>query len=94
MKARVGGQLHGHGASFTPTPQPSLSNLGSLGSVPKEGILGSSSSPIHMVTSEGGFKQQFWRTIRTLALAFLMVSAVGALFEDRGIGKGELHYYY
>lgn len=60
MKARVAGQLHGYGASFTAAPQPSISNVSSAGSVPKEGMLGSSSSPIHMVTSEGGFKQQFW----------------------------------
>ncbi|KAI4380276.1 hypothetical protein MLD38_006485 [Melastoma candidum] len=55
----------------------------------KDGVLGTSSAPIHMVTADGGnFKEQLWRTIRTIALAFILVSGVGALIEDRGIGKG------
>lgn len=42
-----------------------------------------------MVATEGGhFKEQLWRTIRTIALAFLLISGVGALIEDRGISKG------
>lgn len=42
-----------------------------------------------MVAAEGGhFKEQLWRTIRTIALAFLLISGVGALIEDRGISKG------
>ena len=54
----------------------------------KDGPLGSASSPIHMVSSEGGIKVQAWRTLRTLALGFLLLSGVGALIEDRGINKG------
>jgi hypothetical protein len=64
--------------------------LGSVGMVTKEGVLGTPSAPIHMVTAEGGLKVQAWRTLRTLALGFLLLSGVGALIEDRGIGKGEL----
>ncbi|XP_020697327.1 ATP-dependent zinc metalloprotease FTSH 5, mitochondrial [Dendrobium catenatum] len=42
-----------------------------------------------MVTAETGhFKEQLWRTFRTIALTFLVISGVGALIEDRGIGKG------
>lgn len=42
-----------------------------------------------MVSAEGGnFKEQLWRTIRTIALAFLLISGVGALIEDKGISKG------
>ena len=42
-----------------------------------------------MVAREGGqFKEQLWRTVRTIALAFLLISGVGALIEDRGISKG------
>lgn len=54
----------------------------------KDGPLGSASAPIHMVSSEGGIKVQAWRTLRTLALGFLLLSGVGALIEDRGISKG------
>ncbi|XP_077210618.1 ATP-dependent zinc metalloprotease FTSH 5, mitochondrial-like [Tasmannia lanceolata] len=66
-----------------------LSALRSVGQSTKDGALGTASAPIHMVTSEGGhFKEQLWRTFRTIALAFLLISGVGALIEDRGISKG------
>ncbi|KAL2545001.1 ATP-dependent zinc metalloprotease FTSH 4 [Forsythia ovata] len=52
-------------------------------------ILGTVSAPIHMVTGEGGsFKEQLWRTTRALGMTFLLISAFGALIEDKGIGKG------
>ncbi|XP_010262088.1 PREDICTED: ATP-dependent zinc metalloprotease FTSH 5, mitochondrial [Nelumbo nucifera] len=67
----------------------SLSALRNVGRSTKEGVLGTASAPIHMVTAEGGhFKEQLWRTFRTIALAFLLISGVGALIEDRGISKG------
>ena len=62
--------------------------LGSAGVMTKDGLLGTPQAPIHMVTAEGGLKVQAWRTLRTLALGFLLISGVGALIEDRGIGKG------
>lgn len=66
-----------------------LSTFRNLGKITKDGILGTSKAPIHMVSAEGGnFKEQLWRTFRTIALAFLLISGVGALIEDRGIGKG------
>ncbi|KAG6409552.1 hypothetical protein SASPL_127592 [Salvia splendens] len=66
-----------------------LSAFRNVGKSSKDGILGTSSAPIHMVTAEGGqFKEQIWRTIRALGLAFLLMSGLGALIEDRGIGKG------
>ncbi|RWR73639.1 ATP-dependent zinc metalloprotease FTSH 5, mitochondrial [Cinnamomum micranthum f. kanehirae] len=66
-----------------------LSALRNVGSSTKDGILGTTSAPIHMVTAEGGhFKDQLWRTFRSIALAFLLISGVGALIEDRGIGRG------
>ncbi|XP_058073973.1 ATP-dependent zinc metalloprotease FTSH 5, mitochondrial-like isoform X1 [Magnolia sinica] len=66
-----------------------LSALRNVGRSTKDGVLGTASAPIHMVTVEGGhFKEQLWRTFRTIALAFLLISGVGALIEDRGISKG------
>ncbi|XP_058068679.1 ATP-dependent zinc metalloprotease FTSH 4, mitochondrial-like isoform X2 [Magnolia sinica] len=66
-----------------------LSALRNVGQSTKDGILGTASAPIHMVTAEGAhFKEQLWRTFRTIALAFLLISGVGALIEDRGISKG------
>lgn len=72
------------------------SPLANVGMVTKDGVLGTPNAPIHMITAEGGLKVQAWRTLRTLALGFLLLSGVGALIEDRGIGKGKfstfLHY--
>lgn len=66
-----------------------FSVLRSVGKSSKDGILGTASAPIHMVATEGGqFKEQLWRTVRTIALAFLLISGIGALIEDRGISKG------
>ncbi|BBN01005.1 ATP-dependent metalloprotease [Marchantia polymorpha subsp. ruderalis] len=64
------------------------SPLANVGMVTKDGVLGTPNAPIHMITAEGGLKVQAWRTLRTLALGFLLLSGVGALIEDRGIGKG------
>ncbi|GMN36011.1 hypothetical protein TIFTF001_005681 [Ficus carica] len=67
----------------------SLAAFKNVGKPTKDGILGTASAPIHMVSAEGGnFKEQLWRTVRTIALAFLLISGVGALIEDKGISKG------
>ncbi|XP_042451863.1 ATP-dependent zinc metalloprotease FTSH 5, mitochondrial-like isoform X1 [Zingiber officinale] len=67
---------------------PALKNAGLS---TKDGILGTANAPIHMVTAESSnFKEQLWRTFRTLAVSFLVISGVGALIEDRGISKAGL----
>jgi ATP-dependent metalloprotease len=61
----------------------------SVGRTTKDGALGTAGAPIHMVASETGqFKEQLWRTFRSIALTFLVISGIGALIEDRGITKG------
>lgn len=66
-----------------------ISAFKNVGKPTKDGVLGTAGAPIHMVAAEGGhFKEQLWRTIRTIALGFLLISGVGALIEDRGISKG------
>lgn len=66
-----------------------FSALRNVGKPTKDGILGTASAPIHMVAAEGGnFKEQLWRTIRSVVVVFLLVSGVGALIEDKGISKG------
>ncbi|CAF2049350.1 unnamed protein product [Brassica napus] len=53
------------------------------------GVLGSAAAPIHTISTErSSFKEQLWSTFRTIAVGFLLISGVGALIEDRGIGKG------
>lgn len=72
-----------------------LSALRNVGKQTKDGVLGTANAPIHMVTAEGGhFKEQLWRTFRTLGMAFLLISGVGALIEDRGIGKGKYNIQF
>uniref|UniRef100_A0A0E0JKC0 AAA+ ATPase domain-containing protein n=1 Tax=Oryza punctata TaxID=4537 RepID=A0A0E0JKC0_ORYPU len=67
----------------------SSSALKSAGQAAKDGILGTANAPIHMVTSETGhFKEQLWRTVRSIALTFLVISGIGALIDDKGISKG------
>ena len=83
----------GIGGAFNSQPEVEsaggLSAFRNLGRPTKDGILGTASAPIHMLSAEGGhFKEQLWRTFRTLGMAFLLISGVGALIEDRGISKG------
>lgn len=71
----------------------SLAAFGNVGKRTKDSVLGTSSAPIHTVATEGGsFKQQLWRTVRILGLAFIIISGVGALIEDRGITKGATYF--
>ncbi len=35
-------------------------------------------------------RAQLWRTVRTLGMAFILVSAIGALVDDKALGKGLL----
>jgi len=51
---------------------------------------GTEKNPIYMMQAEPSFREQMWRTLRSLGLAFLLISGLGALVEDRGIGRGML----
>ena len=69
----------------------SIPALVGAGQATKDGVFGTANAPIHMVTAETGqFKDQLWRTFRSIALTFLLISGIGALIEDRGISKGLL----
>ncbi|KAL2642602.1 hypothetical protein R1flu_010189 [Riccia fluitans] len=85
-----GASALGNDMRADPLPNMAVASspLANVGMVTKDGVLGTPNAPIHMVTAEGGLKVQAWRTLRTLALGFLLLSGVGALIEDRGIGKG------
>lgn len=47
--------------------------------------------PVCVAQAEPSFRAQLWRTVRTLAVAFLVLSGVGALVEERGLTKGILN---
>jgi len=46
--------------------------------------LGTPQAPVHVTQAEPSFKAQFWRSIRSLGLAFILISGIGALMEDKG----------
>ncbi|WVZ99820.1 hypothetical protein U9M48_045065 [Paspalum notatum var. saurae] len=66
-----------------------LAAFASAGRPTKDGPLGTANAPIHMVTAgTGQFKEQLWKTFRSIALTFIVISGIGALIEDKGIRKG------
>ncbi|CAH0473736.1 unnamed protein product [Peronospora belbahrii] len=46
----------------------------------------SSRDPVYVSMVEGSFKSNMWKTLRTLGMAFLVVSALGAMLDEK-IGK-------
>ena len=40
--------------------------------------------------AEPSMRGQLWRTVRTLGVAFLLMSGLGALFEEKGLSRGML----
>ena len=44
-----------------------------------------------MMQAEQSLGSQMWRTLRTLGVAFLIISGVGVLMEDKGLGRGILN---
>jgi len=43
---------------------------------------------VHVAMSEPNFKQQLWRTLRTLAFAYLLLLGITTIMEERGMAKG------
>lgn len=68
-----------------------LAAFRSVGQQTKDRALGTANAPIHVVTAGSGqFKEHLWKTFRSIALTFLVISGIGALIEDKGISKGLL----
>ena len=53
--------------------------------------LGTAQNPLVMMQAEQSMASQLWRTMRTLGVAFLIISGVGVLMEDKGLGRGILN---
>lgn len=43
----------------------------------------SPNDPVYVSMVEGSFKNNMWRTLRTLGVAFIVVSALGAIFDEK-----------
>ncbi len=53
--------------------------------------LGTARNPIYTMQAEPSVKAQIWRTVRTLAVMFVIISGLGALMEERGLSRGILN---
>ncbi|EKX37093.1 hypothetical protein GUITHDRAFT_89772 [Guillardia theta CCMP2712] len=49
---------------------------------------GTSKDPLLISMAEPSFKQQIWRTVRTLAMAYLLLLGITTIMEERGISRG------
>ncbi|MEW5305088.1 MAG: hypothetical protein WDW36_007651 [Sanguina aurantia] len=55
------------------------------------GAMGSNQNPLVMTFAEPSFTSQVWRTLRTIGTAFIIVTCLGTLLDDKGIGKSLLN---
>ncbi|KAG2497754.1 hypothetical protein HYH03_004026 [Edaphochlamys debaryana] len=67
-----------------------LGGAGAAGAA-AEGTLGSPRNPLVMTFAEPSFSSQVWRTVRTLGGAFILVTCLGTLLDDKGLTKSFLN---
>ena len=48
---------------------------------------GTAANPVQVAVVQAGWKSQLWRTVRVLAVAFLALSAFGALLDEKGVSS-------
>ncbi|GFR49889.1 hypothetical protein Agub_g11993, partial [Astrephomene gubernaculifera] len=65
--------------------------LGGAGGAAAEGAMGSPKNPLVMTFAEPSFSSQVWRTVRTLGGAFILVTCLGTLLDDKGLTKSFLN---
>jgi len=67
------------------------SNAANSTALPVAGAAGiTADKPIYVAMPEPSFKNQAWKTVRAIATLFLVMSALGAVVEERGLSKGGL----
>ncbi|KAH8052289.1 ATP-dependent peptidase [Aureococcus anophagefferens] len=54
---------------------------------PRRWARGHGREPVQVAAAQAGWRQQLWRTLRVLAVAFIALSAFGALMDDRGMSS-------
>lgn len=93
------GGAGGGGGSLFSSPAAAAAALSSSSASAAAAPLGSASNPLVTMAAEPSARAQLWRTLRTLGLAFVLVSGVGALVDAQGglaggaagRGAGALH---
>ncbi|KAG2436521.1 hypothetical protein HYH02_011459 [Chlamydomonas schloesseri] len=84
----------GGGGSFAGGPAlgaAAASAMGGAGAAAADGVMGSPKNPLVMTFAEPSFSNQMWRTIRTLGGAFILVTCLGTLLDDKGLTKSFLN---
>ena len=85
---QAGGVLGSH--SFNPAAAAGASTEASeFSRALSEGAggLGTSAQPLHMTMAEPSFRTQLWRSIRTFLTLIDGVSELGAMLEDKNVGR-------
>ena len=49
---------------------------------------GSAKDPLLVSMAEPSFQQQLWKTVRTLAMAYLLLLGITTIMEERGLSRG------
>ncbi|RLN49827.1 hypothetical protein BBJ29_004632 [Phytophthora kernoviae] len=78
----------GGAAGFAATAGGSARQFGGLQAAAGSGLGqgGTAQDPVFVSMVEGSFKSNMWKTLRTLGVAFLVVSALGAMLDEK-VGK-------
>ncbi|KAH7298157.1 hypothetical protein KP509_25G029600 [Ceratopteris richardii] len=74
-------------ARSVPSPAATLHNS-SIEGMSKSGVLGSASSPIHMITSDVDIRPRLWQLFRLILLLYIVISSLEPFTEDQQISKG------
>ncbi|EFJ42764.1 hypothetical protein VOLCADRAFT_83523 [Volvox carteri f. nagariensis] len=87
----AGGPGFAAGPALGAAGAAALGGSGSAAGAAAEGVLGSPKNPLVMTFAEPSFSSQMWRTVRTLGGAFILVTCLGTLLDDKGLTKSFLN---
>eukprot|EP00658_Telonema_sp_P-2_P051451 TRINITY_DN3951_c0_g1_i4.p1 TRINITY_DN3951_c0_g1~~TRINITY_DN3951_c0_g1_i4.p1 ORF type:complete len:626 (+),score=158.62 TRINITY_DN3951_c0_g1_i4:114-1991(+) len=73
--------------SVLATGQPNVAS-GALAAGSVGGVAGGTNpnEPLYVVMANPSFKTQLWKTVRWVAIGFMVITGIGSLLEDRGLG--------
>ncbi|GLI69863.1 hypothetical protein VaNZ11_014580 [Volvox africanus] len=87
----AGGSSFAAGPALGGAGAAALGGSGSAAGAAADGVLGSAKNPLVMTFAEPSFSSQMWRTVRTLGGAFILVTCLGTLLDDKGLTKSFLN---
>ena len=66
-------------------PTPAMVMQAGLAGAAPALAAGTLANPMQVAVVQAGWRSQLWRTLRVLAVAFLALSAIGALLDEKGV---------